>query len=368
MKWTWEHKEWPHYLFEKDPFKPKEDLFAQKSGVLVGSVKHLKNTEKNTLQIEIISSEALNTSEIEGEFLNRDSLKSSIRKNLGLKTEPKKATPAEEGIANMSVDMYLNFADSLGHDTLYQWHEMLMQGRRDLLAVGAYRSHEDPMQIISGPAGKEKVHYIAPPSERVFSEMSQLIKWFNSTSKGSTNELPTLIRAGLAHLQFETIHPFEDGNGRLGRALIEKVISQGLGEATPLAISHIINRNKKTYYDELNRASKTLDATRWLTYFCELILQAQDYTISMVDFIIAKGKFFEEYRDQLNDRQTKVAKRVFTEGVEGFKGGLSAENYIAITKAPRATVTRDLQRLVEMGAFTKTGERKHTRYHLKTEF
>ena len=179
--------------------------------------------------------------------------------------------------------------------------------------------------------------------------------------------MPMLLRSGIAHVYFESIHPFEDGNGRIGRAISEKALSQGLKRPTLIALAQAIERSKKAYYTALQAGNRGLDIQEWLEYFCRTVLSAQDYTQSMIDFLIEKGKFYDRFSNKLNERQSKVIARMFEEGIEGFKGGLSAENYISITGAPRATTTRDLQGLVELGALKKTGERKHTRYYLNIE-
>jgi len=173
-----------------------------------------------------------------------------------------------------------------------------------------------------------------------------------------------LIRAGIAHLYFESIHPFEDGNGRIGRALCEKALAQNLGEPSLIALAYTIERNRKAYYDSLEASNKNNAVTDWLLYFANTILDAQRVTLNRVEFSVAKAKFYERHRDQFNERQEKVIARMFREGIDGFKGGLSAENYIAITQTSRATATRDLQELVAKGALIRTGERRHTRYAL----
>lgn len=172
---------------------------------------------------------------------------------------------------------------------------------------------------------------------------------------------------GIAHFYFESIHPFEDGNGRIGRAISEKALSQGLKRPTLIALAQSIERSKKAYYAALQIGNRGLDIQDWLEYFCQTVLVAQDYTQSTIDFLIEKSKFYDRYSNKLNERQAKVIARMFAEGIDGFKGGLSAENYITISGAARATATRDLQSLVEIGALTKTGERKYTRYYLNID-
>jgi Fic family protein len=168
----------------------------------------------------------------------------------------------------------------------------------------------------------------------------------------------------MGHLYFVSIHPFEDGNGRIGRALAEKSLAQSLAQPSLIALAYTIERRRKDYYTALTRNNKENHITGWLTYFANTVLEAQNNTIKRVDFYIAKAKLYERLRGQLNKRQEKVIARMFRECIDGFKGGLSAENYISISKSSRATATRDLQDLVEKGALTRTGELRYTRYHL----
>ncbi|WP_373055813.1 Fic family protein [Zunongwangia sp. H14] len=360
MTWNWQLKKWPDFEFTSEVLLRYEKAFLQKAGILYGSMKHISNESQDELKVMLLSDEAFQTSKIEGEFLDRDSLQSSIRKHFGLQTDKGKVSPAEHGISEMMIDLYKNYSFPLTHEQLFLWHKMLMNGRRDLQEIGSYRTHPDPMQIVSGSMGRPVIYFEAPPSSKVKKEMSSYISWFNT---GSEN-LGPVVKSGIAHLYFESIHPFEDGNGRIGRALSEKVLSQYLERPTLIALSHIIENNKKVYYRSLHLNSKEIDITGWLEYFCETIIQAQDYTQKMIDFLINKASYYREFDEKLNERQKKVVNRVFKEGIEGFKGGLSADNYIKITGTTASTATRDLKKMVDLGALRKTGERKGTRYYL----
>jgi len=194
--------------------------------------------------------------------------------------------------------------------------------------------------------------------------MDAFMAWFAKTAPGGEEPLTPLTRAGIAHLYVVCIHPFEDGNGRIGRAIAEKSLSECLGEPTLIALSQTIEKNRKAYYDALENNNKENEITDWLVYFARTVLDAQDYSLDMIDFLIKKTKLFDRAKDKLNERQKKVVERMFREGMNGFKGGLSAENYISITGTSRATATRDLQSLVEKSVLLKTGELKSTRYHL----
>ncbi|MEM0940735.1 MAG: Fic family protein [Bacteroidota bacterium] len=363
MPWNWEYKNWPKFTFSQKKLEVYEKEFLHKAGVLFGSLKHIGNENHDLLKVNLISNEAYKTSAIEGEILNRDSLQSSIRKHFGLKADNRRVSPAEQGISEMMVDLYKTYRAALTHDMLYRWHEMITNGRRDLLDIGRYRTHKDPMQIVSRRLDLPTIHFEAPPSERIPAEMEVFTDWFNSGL-----HLEPMAKAGIAHLYFESIHPFEDGNGRIGRAISEKALSQSLKRPTLIAISHTIESDKKSYYATLQSNSVGLEITDWLLYFCKIILKAQDHTQSMINFLIEKGMYFDRFDNQLNERQKKVVNRIFKEGVNGFKGGLSADNYISITGTTASTATRDLQKMVTMKAMKKTGQRKGTRYYLTIDY
>lgn len=362
-RWNWQQAGWPHFQYDAVKLRVLEEDFLRRSGLFLGAYLHITEEEKLLLIVDLMSDEALKTSEIEGEILNRDSVQSSIRRQLGLATDNRSVKPAEAGIAEMMFDLYNHSQQPLSHQQLFAWHSMMMNGRRDM-QCGAYRQHAEPMQVVSGRLDNPKVHFEAPPSERVPKEMDQYIDWFNATAPNGKKPLPALTRAAIAHLYFESIHPFEDGNGRIGRAIVEKVLAQSVGKPTIVALSQTIYTGRKRYYQMLEKSSQSNAIDAWLEYFAETILQAQDASQKLVEFIIQKAKFYDRFRDVLNQRQQKVIARIFREGVSGFKGGLSAENYLTITGTSRATGTRDLSDLVEKGAFAKTGVGKGTRYFL----
>lgn len=368
MKWNWQKPEWPNFSYQTSKIDEYEKRFLFNTGLSFGAYKHIGDDEKKSLTVELISNEALKTSEIEGDYLNRDSLQSSICRQFGLATaDQRKIPPAEQGIAEMMVDLYRNFDIDLSHVSLFAWHTMLTNGRTDLKDIGQYRTHPDPMQIVSGPIYAPHIHFQAPPSIQMLDEMECFINWFNNTSPHGRTPLPALTRAGIAHFYFVCIHPFEDGNGRIGRALVEKALAQCLGQPTLIAISYVIEKNKKDYYAALENANRQNEVTDWLKYFAETIMAAQEYTQNWIEFLIKKARLFDRLRAKLNPRQEKALLRLCREGPEGFTGGLSAEKYINITGAPRATATRDLQDLVSKTALLRMGERKHTRYYLNLD-
>jgi Fic family protein len=220
------------------------------------------------------------------------------------------------------------------------------------------------MQVVSGRIYKPKVHFEAPPSKAVPREMKRFIAWFNRTGPGGSHPLPALTRAGAAHIYFESIHPFEDGNGRIGRAISEKVLAQGLGRPSLTALAATILIKRKSYYDALEAANKRNQITDWLAWFAATGLEAQRRTLAQVEFLIDKTKLLDRLRGHLNPRQERALVRMLREGPDGFQGGLSAGKYAGIAKTSAATATRDLADLVDHGALRRTGERKHARYHL----
>jgi Fic family protein len=208
------------------------------------------------------------------------------------------------------------------------------------------------------------VHFEAPPSAKIPKEMARFIAWFNRTAPQGAKPVPALTRAGIAHLYFESIHPFEDGNGRIGRAIAEKVLAQAFGQPTLTALAATILSRRKAYYAALEAANKSNQVTAWLSWFAGIVIEAQRRTTAQVEFLIEKTRLLDRLRGQVNARQEKGLLRMLREGPEGFKGGLSAGNYASISGASAATATRDLTDLVEKGALLRVGERRHARYHV----
>jgi Fic family protein len=364
MIWNWQQPGWPTFTWDAARLVRAERLFAENAGLVVGAGRHLEDTDRQALTIEVMCLEAIDTSAIEGEVLDRDSVQASIRRQLGLAVERRKSEPAEAGIAEMMVALYRNLIAPIDHETLFAWHQMVTNGRRDLTDIGRYRRHADPMQIVSGADYAAHVHFEAPPSKQVPAEMDRFLAWLHDTSPAGNHPLPPITRAGIAHLWFESIHPFEDGNGRIGRAIIEKSLAQGLSIPTLTAVAGTLLRRRKQYYHRLEQASQTLEITDWLLWFAAAVIEAQRRSLALVEFILHKAKLLNRVGERLNPRQEKAVLRLFAAGPDGFVGGLSAGNYRRITGAPPATSTRDLVDLVELGVLHRTGERKATRYYL----
>jgi Fic family protein len=364
MIWNWQQPDWPEFTWNRDRLAAAEKEFLLGSGVFLGAIKHLGEADRNQLTVEAMSTEALTTSEIEGEILDRASVQSSIQRQLGLATDKRKVGAAEQGISEMMINLYKSFSNPLTDDTLFAWHGMLTGGRRDLKDIGCYRTGDEPMQVISGAVGAPKIHFEAPPSSRVPKEMTRFIAWFNRTAPDGEGPLPALTRAGVFHLYFECTHPFEDGNGRIGRALAEKALAQSIGQPSLIALAATILARRARYYDALEDANKANEITPWLTWFAGTTIEAQRRTLVLIEFLIDKTKLFDRLGAEINERQKKALLRMFEEGPEGFKGGMSAGKYATITGASPATTTRDLSDLVEKGALVREGELRHARYLL----
>ena len=359
MRWIWQQPGWPVFSWDQARLAPLEARFLHESGRRIGAWRHLSERDRTELRIEWLSDEALDTSAIEGEILSRASVQSSIRHNFGLGVDPRRVSAAEAGVAEMMVAVYRTFDAALDHETLWRWHGTLMRERHWLAVIGGYREHAEAMQVVSGPDYNRRVHYEAPPSHTMTAEMDRFIGWY----KGS-RAMPALTRAGVAHFYFECIHPFEDGNGRIGRALAEKALAQSLGEPTLIALSRAIIRRQAAYYAALESAGRSLDVTDWLLWFADTVLAAQTWGERRLIRLIEQTRMFDRLRGRLNPRQEKALLRLFREEPDGFKGGLSADNYRRITRASASTATRDLADLVAKGALRRSGERRHTRYWL----
>jgi Fic family protein len=364
MRWNWQQNGWPRFEYDTVALEELEERFRIEAARLIGATSIIADDHRQQFTIALMSEEALQSSRIEGEVLNRDSVASSLLRQFGLASEysDHRANDKEKGIAALMSDTYHTFDQPLSHAMLHRWHPYVVAGSWRIRDVGRYRTGE--MRIVSGYEGREKVHFEAPPAERVPVEMEAFVQWFNDTAPTGRQPLPALARAGIAHIYFEAIHPFEDGNGRIGRAISEKALAQSLGQPGLFALSHVIESTRPEYYRQLEQGQKGLKIDAWLDYFSHAILDACIHSQKLVRFIVEKTRLYDRVRDQLNDRQEKALARMFAAGMEGFQGGLSAEKYIKMTAAPQTTATRDLQRLVELGALTRTGRLKGTRYWL----
>lgn len=370
MTWIWQQPDWPDFRYDQRALDDRELKFRLKSERLAGSFDALPMASQENATIDLMLSEAIKTSAIEGEALDRESVRSSLLSLITSDTLPINSDQKAAGAAMLLVDVRKNWQIPLAHDLLGRWQSMAVPEQRyTSILRGAYRNDLSPMQIVSGPYGHEKVHYEAPTAIQVPDEMVRFVDWYNQTSPLSGNKSITgIARAGIAHLWFEVIHPFDDGNGRVGRAIADHALSQSLGYPTSACLATVIEADKKSYYLQLEKASRgSMDVNRWLDYFADTVIKAQDIARAEVDLVLAKTRFYEAFGDQLNARQAKMVSRVFAEGRKGFEGGITTKKYEMITKCPNRTASRDLSDLVAKGIITPlAGGGRTTRYELTT--
>jgi Fic family protein len=365
--YNWQQQDWPHFRYDLSSVYDVLIAIAEKAGLLQGKIAHLLKDQQIETMIDLMVEEAVKTSAIEGEFINRPDVRSSIRNQLGLNKKIIRVNDHRaKGIAELMIDVNNTFKQALTVEKLFDWHLMLLSASTTPhLRVGYWRTHEDSMDIVSEHNGRRVTHFEAPPSASVPAEMDEFISWFNSTAPGKSAAIKFApVRAAIAHLYFETIHPFEDGNGRIGRAIAEKALSQGFGYPVTFSLSQAIDAKKKLYYSALHTASKSNEITEWINYFLHMILESQILIEKQINFILFKSKFFDTFQNDLNDRQFKVIGRMFEAGIKGFEGGMSAKKYMAITDTSKATATRDLQDLLMLGAIRQMGSGRSVRYEI----
>ena len=364
MQYIWEHQDWPNFTWDEAAIEGLAYDYALEASRLVGEVQHLSEDQKTDALIDMMVSEAVKTSQIEGENFDREDVRSSIRNQLGLnKIAERVRDPKANGVAALMISVREHFTEPLTAERLCAWQDMVIVDVHDRrrIELGQWRSDPEPMQIISGAYGHEKVHYEAPPSSRVAGEMERFIDWFNQSQ-----HLKGAVRAGVAHLYFECIHPFADGNGRVGRAISEIALSQELGHPVLMSLSTTMQAQRNDYYDALGKASQGgLDITDWLIWFTAIARDAQVQARSQIDFVLAKARFWDRFSDTLNPRQEKVVERMMREGPAGFLGGMSASKYMKLTGTSKATATRDLAELLTIGAFKRLeGGGRSTHYDI----
>jgi Fic family protein len=368
MKYNWQHPNWQNFLFDDSVIDSLCMDFALETGELKGLVDSLSTEIQQETILQFMISEAIKTSEIEGEFFSRQDVMSSIKKNLGFgDTFSQIKDKNAQGIGKLMVTVRNSYSEKLTEFSIKEWHAILMEYSKRI-NPGEYRSGEEPMQIISGSYGKEIIHFEAPPSSQVPVEMQNFINWYNDFEVKPTEIKRALIKTSISHLYFESIHPFEDGNGRIGRAIAEKCLSESLNRPVLMSISSTIELNKKQYYDSLKQAQRGLEITDWILYFSTLILESQKNAKQTVLFTLGKTKFIDRFKNQMNERQLKAVLKMFENGVAGFQGGMTAIKYVSINKTSRATATRDLQDLTEKNILIPKGEGRNRSYDLNLEW
>lgn len=364
MQYNWQLPNWAKFTFDDAVLDSLCIDFALEIGELKGLVDSLSVEIQQETVLQFMISEAIKTSEIEGEFFSRQDVMSSIKNNLGSgDTLSQVRDKNAQGIGKLMVIVRNSYSEKLKEFTIKQWHAILMEYSK-WVNPGEYRTGEESMQIVSGSFGKEIIHFEAPPSKQVPIEMKGFIKWYTEFEIKPTDIKNALIKTSISHLYFESIHPFEDGNGRIGRAIAEKCLSESLNRPVLMSLSSVIEQNKKQYYHSLKQAQRTLDITDWIFYFSTLILESQKKAKQTVLFTLNKTKFMDQFKSQMNERQRKVVLKMFENGVAGFEGGMTAKKYVSITKTSRATATRDLQDLTEINILIPKGEGRNRNYDL----
>jgi Fic family protein len=368
MTYNWQQNDWRMFEFDEKTYSGMALEFMNLAGQGQGFLSGLSEDNKDESIITILVKEAIKTSEIEGELISRADVVSSIRRNLGYETATFRIKDKRsEGIAKLLVKSRESFDVDLSEKMLFEWHQLLMLGNNQV-GAGQWRTHSEAMQVVSGAMGKEKVHFEAPSSDIVAKEMRLFIEWFNDTKPNAIKSIENLlIRTAIAHLYFESIHPFEDGNGRIGRVIAEKALAQGLNKPILMSLSTAIEANKKAYYEALQKAQRSNQIDSWIKYFVEVILQAQKEFNQSITFLLKKSKFFDKNRPILNEHQLKVIKRMLDEGEDGFIGGLNARKYQAISQLSKATATRHLQDLVEKGILISKGGGRSVNYQVNLD-
>lgn len=369
--YLWQSSKWPHFKVDLAVLQPAIAATRFSQGRAMGLATHLQLPDLVALQLQGWSDEALATAQIEGEILQLNSVRASAARRLGLADGKKNKRDARaEATLNLLQGALQNSHRALSHQTLFDWQAALFPTGRSgtqKILTGAYRTHTEPMQIVTPRMGKpDLVHYQAPASEDVKRHMELFIQWFNS----SLGKQDGLVRAALAHLWFETIHPFEDGNGRIGRALVEMALAQDLKTEQRLwSLSQQIWHERSAYYEQLQSAtsSANMDVTTWVQWFVACIHKAADSSWEQMQSAMRKTRFWADLREfhlSLTPSQSKAINKLYDAGPDGFSGGLSTEKYVNLCGVSRATAYRELTALCEAGLLVQTGSGRGTRYQL----
>jgi len=372
MVYAWQLPDWPRFQVD---LPTVAGTISRYQALCFDASKEYGLLEKRVQQdtlLEWLVSEAISTSAIEGENLNRKDVRSSILNHLGMQDPPQRVgDPRAEGVAALVLDVRENAGEPLTAEMLCRWQSMVVQPRIYLekpLIIGAFRHSSRPMQIVSGPVGYEKVHYEAPPGSAVPTQVYTFLKWYKETtpSLSSVQDLPGLVRAAIAHAWLELVHPFEDGNGRVGRAVTDHALYQDMRSVPLFSLSATIEKNRNSYYEKLATVNRSLDFTEWVAWFTEIACAAQIEAQNVLVFALEKTRFWDEYGEVgFNKRQVKAINRMFKAGPASFEGGMTARKYINLTGASRATATRDLRDLLDKGALKVEGRGRSVSYALE---
>lgn len=374
--YIWQRPDWPHFRVDLTAALPELTGAHRALGELEGQAQAIGMDHANQVTLDAFSKEVVATAAIEGEALAADIVRSSVMRRLGL-SDDGVVDRHVDGLVDIVNDAVTAVAQPLDEDRLCRWQSALFPGGTSgivRIAVGRYRDHEDPMQIVSGRPGREVVHDQAPPSHTVRAEMDRFLAWFADTTPSNprapeqaATPLDGLARAAIAHLWFETIHPFEDGNGRLGRAVMDLALAQHQGGSVRLySLSGQLLSSRKAYYDHLNQAQRgDLDVTTWVRWLVQQFALACRHASGVIQSALLKRAFWDQHASQITqERQRKVVQRLLDDGDGGFLGGLNAEKYMKMTGTSKATATRDLMALVAGGVLRSAGAGRAVRYYV----
>ncbi|MXW40377.1 MAG: Fic family protein [Synechococcus sp. SB0668_bin_15] len=373
--WIWEQPQWPRFRWEHQQLHPGLTAANQARQHLLAKLEALDPSLQQEAAASLLSREGLNTTAIEGETLDPAMVRSSLARRLQLPLQSGQPQPSAqvEGLVDLLMAATTQLSAPLTVERLNGWHRQLFQGGASSLRsvpVGVLRSGSVPMQVVSGAIGRERVHFEAPPSCGLPGMLAVFLHWFNTPPQ----DLHPLLRSGVTHLWFVTLHPYEDGNGRLGRALTERVLAQAsLAEVntSPLVIhalglSSQLLRQRQAYYQMLEAAQRgNLDITPWLGWFLEQVRAAAVANVAVVEAVKAKALFWWIHRtNDFNPRQRKLLNRLWDAEPEGFQGDLTIRKAVGLTRVSRATAYRDLSDLVKKGALVPCGRGRSGAYRL----
>ncbi|WP_027186592.1 Fic family protein [Desulfovibrio inopinatus] len=349
-QYVWQHRHWPQLTWDSDTLLQPLAHVRKIQGRFLGTIASLDVDEGLRASALAVEEDAMQTAAIEGETLDREGVRSSIALHLGLPyTGLRPADRAVDGLVQVLLDATRNYDDPLTEERLFGWHAALFPTAHSGLQrirVSAWRN--TPMAVVSGPFGKQRVHYEAPPADGLPEDMRQFLTWWTT----SRNTLDGIIRAALAHLHFITLHPFDDGNGRLARSLADMALAQD--EKTGMrfySLSAQIMKERHTYYDILERTQKgNGDCTEWLIWFFGSLERAIETTGEVLNTILLKAKFWKCHTEViLNERQKKVLNRLLDAGPGKFEGGLTTKKYMRMTKTSRSTAWREIDDMLHKG-------------------
>lgn len=369
--YIWQSTDWPHWRVREGAVQPALVSARLAQGRMLGMAQTLRLTDRGRLGVEAWTHEALSTARIEGETLDLHSVRASAARRLGLEEAGSRRRDVRtEATLDVLEAATRDPHRPLSAEMLQGWQAALFPtGRSGVrpIAVGRWRDHAEPMQIVTPRLGRpDVVHYEAPPSVRVPAEMARLLAWFNDSGT-----MDGLVRAALAHAWFEAIHPFEDGNGRIGRALAERAVVRDQPACARLfSLSQSLWRHRKGYYAELQALTgqDNLDATAWTLWFLNRLQEAFEESLGNMRAAVARHRFhraMDEGHPELTRSQRKALDRLFEAASEEFRSGLSTRAYVSLTGVSRATAYRELSGLVERGLLQAVGQGRATRYRLE---